>query len=716
MAILSKIRDRSAFLIIIVGLALFAFVLDPTSIQQFFSSVGVNDIGAVNGEKVDRESFAREVEAYSTRSGGRTSQLMAAETIWNRKVDELLYEQEMAKAGIKASEDEIWDAIIENNSINSSQLFEDEEGNFDERKLKEYIAELKENSKSNPEAWMGWIENENNIKEKIQRQEYIQLVKSGIGASLEEGKQKYQFENQKTDASYVYMKFSSINDTLVNVSEQDVRKYVKNHPKKYPTPEPMRSINFVKFEIEPSTSDEEKVKEQLESFIEDKQEFNGNQTLTIQGLENTTDYEEFFFNNESDISFNDVYLFENELPASIKDELIDAQASSVLGPYKEANYYKISKVLEITKIPDSIKYHQIAIPFTNSLESDSMKNKEEAKKTIDSIFNLVKYSKDKFTELAAEFNSGLAKQNSGDMGWTTKNRIFSRRFDKDIANFMYEESRKKIEIIESAYSYQIIRIDEERSFKNARKLATFARLIEPSEETENNVFLNAETFASNAGQQQTFEELAKEKDYKILAATNLKRLDENIPNLGQQRSMVTWAFNSDRKINDSNKFELDINGKRAYVVAQLSKKTDENDLDAKTLKDVEELLKNEQKRAIIVEKLQGDDLETIAKNNKLKVSEVLKVTWENPFISGVGREPGVVAALTVLPLNKISKPIEGQKGVLRALITNREMPIAVDSYEGFRAGIVNKRFNRSYKVTEVLKEKADITDNRVSFY
>ena len=58
MAILSKIRDRSMFLILIVGLALFAFVLDPSSIQQFFSASKVNSVGSVNGEEIDREKFA----------------------------------------------------------------------------------------------------------------------------------------------------------------------------------------------------------------------------------------------------------------------------------------------------------------------------------------------------------------------------------------------------------------------------------------------------------------------------------------------------------------------------------------------------------------------------------------------------------------------------------------------------------------------------------
>ena len=65
MAILSKIRDRSMFLILIVGLALFAFVLDPSSVQNFFSSSKINSIGEVNGDEIDREIIKKRAVIYA---------------------------------------------------------------------------------------------------------------------------------------------------------------------------------------------------------------------------------------------------------------------------------------------------------------------------------------------------------------------------------------------------------------------------------------------------------------------------------------------------------------------------------------------------------------------------------------------------------------------------------------------------------------------------
>ena len=80
MAILSKIRERSLFLIIVVGLALFAFVLDPSTLTDFFNSTKVNEVGEVNGETISRQEFATALENYRAQAGNRVSEMQAAKT------------------------------------------------------------------------------------------------------------------------------------------------------------------------------------------------------------------------------------------------------------------------------------------------------------------------------------------------------------------------------------------------------------------------------------------------------------------------------------------------------------------------------------------------------------------------------------------------------------------------------------------------------------
>ena len=164
MAILSKIRDRSMFLILIVGLALFAFVLDPSSITNFFSSNKVNAIGQINGEDVDREEFARQVEAYRSQSGGRATQMQAVNAVWNSMLSEKVFQSQLEKAGIVVGEKDIWDAMTALPEIQNSPLFKNDINLFDEEKLKEYIANMKDEAEAgNTQAWFNWLATEKNI-------------------------------------------------------------------------------------------------------------------------------------------------------------------------------------------------------------------------------------------------------------------------------------------------------------------------------------------------------------------------------------------------------------------------------------------------------------------------------------------------------------------------------------------------------------------------
>ena len=82
MAILSKIRDRSIALIAVIGLALFAFVLDPSTLTDIFNSTKVNEVGEVNGETISRLEYAEALDTYKTRINGEVSDMQAAKTVW----------------------------------------------------------------------------------------------------------------------------------------------------------------------------------------------------------------------------------------------------------------------------------------------------------------------------------------------------------------------------------------------------------------------------------------------------------------------------------------------------------------------------------------------------------------------------------------------------------------------------------------------------------
>ncbi|MDV7187612.1 peptidylprolyl isomerase [Lutibacter sp. TH_r2] len=720
MAILSKIRDRSMFLILIVGLALFAFVLDPSSIQNFFSSTKVNSIGSVNGEDIDREEFARQVETYRTQSGGRSSQMQAVNTVWNGMVSEKVFADQLEKAGIVVGEKDIWEAMVAIPNVQNSPMFKNEANLFDEEKLKEYIANMKADAEEgNSKAWLSWLATEKSIKVNLQRQAYTTLVSAGLGASLKEGERNYQFDNLKMDAQYVYVPYTSIPDSIVKITKGEVRDYIEQYPKKYKA-EATRSIQFVKFDINPSASDEEELKAKVATHIEDKEEYSNaaKATVKVPGLKNATNYEEFLINNRSDIALDNSYKFESQLPTAVKADIMGAELNAVVGPYKDAGAYKISKVVEITKMPDSVKSSHIIVPFIGTTRSTSTKTKEEAKKTVDSIFTLVKNNKAKYTEIADEVNTDGTKGKGGDIGWVRKDQAFSPNFDKDFANFIFKNKAGSIDIVETAFGFHIIKIEEQTKYQDAVKLATYGRTIEASEDTENSIFQNAETLASQLVDGGDLAELAKEKSYTVLSGLNLKDLAENVPGMGSQRSIVKWAFENDTEVGSSKRFDIDINGKRGYAVVVLTQKSDANgdELSSEVITKVRPILTNQKKAKLLADKMKGASLEEIATNNTTVVRNASSVSLASPLLSGVGNEPAVVGAMSTLPIDTTSEVIEGQKGVFIVKVTKREEPTSLDNYENFRKNIVNQLKSKSYQLNTVLEDKADVIDNRAKFF
>ncbi|MFK5959329.1 MAG: SurA N-terminal domain-containing protein [Lutibacter sp.] len=720
MAILSKIRDRSMFLILIVGLALFSFVLNPRSIQKFFNSSKSNSIGQVNGEDIGREEFAQQVETYKSKSGGRATQMQAVNAVWNSILGEKIFQSQLEKAGIVVGEKDIWEAMVALPEIQNSPLFKNEINLFDEEKLKEYIANMKDEADAgNTKAWTNWLATEKSIKQNLERQAYSSLVAVGLGASLEEGKRDYIFDNTKMDAKYVFVPYSTIPDSLGYVSKGEIKEYISENSKRF-KPEATRSLKYVKFDIVPSEKDDAEVKSIVEGFITDREEYSNaaKNTVKIAGLKNTTDYEAFINDNKSDLAIDNSYKFKNQLPATISTTIFEASVGDVVGAYKDNGYYKISKIIETRKLPDSVKSSHIIVPYAGTTRSTSTRTREEAKKTIDSIFALVKHNKAKFTQIANKINTDGTKGKGGDIGWVRKDQAFSPGFDKDFANFIYKNKAGSIDVVETAFGFHIIRIDEQTKYQDVVKLVTFARVIEASEETENTIFEQAETLASNLSEGKKIDDLATESNYKVKSAVNLKGLAESIPGLNNQRQIVKWAFNSERELNDSKRFDVDVAGKRGYAVVVVNGMTEEGGvvISSDILLNIRPELINKKKAALIKKTMKGATLEEIAKNTSTTIRTTSQVTLSSPLLSGVGNEPAIVGAISTLKLNEVSDKIEGAKGVFVVVVTKREPSVELENYETFRNKKVTMLKGRSYQLYQALQDAAEVIDNRSKFY
>lgn len=711
MAVLSKIRERSLFLIIIIALALFSFVLSGLFDGNLFNKNKTN-IGEVNGEPINREEFAQQVESYRTRSNGRSSNMQNVKNAWDNLVSEKLYKTQLEKSGIVVGEKDIWDAIVQQVSQYNNPQFLNEIGTFDQEKLKEYIATLQDNAEESEQSkaeWLNWLNFEKNIKTNLERTNYNSLINAGLGSTLNEGKNNYYFQNTNVNLDYVYVPFTSISDSLITVSKDEIKTYVKSHAKDFKVDE-SRDIEYVMFDIKATPEDEKEIETKMAQLINDREEYSNaaKSKVNLIGFKNANNIKEFFSDYGSDSPYDENYHTKNSISKILSENLLDKEINEVYGPYKENGVYKLSKIVNVKQMPDSVKASHILIPFIGTSTADPTVTKTEAQAKIyaDSILTVVKANKSKFETLAKEISVDKGSgAKGGDLGWFTYTRMIP-----EFRDYVFENKVGDIAVVKSQFGFHIIKIDGQKNHQKNVQIATFSHKILPSEKTENDVFEKAETFASDVSSGKDFAETGKEKNYVVRPVQYIEAIDDNIAQLGSQRPIVRWAFEEGTNEGDIKRFDID-NG---YAVIKLSKKN-KAELAIRG-KNVRQIILNEKKSALIKERSSGDALDEIAKQNNTSVRSAKAVSSSSPVFAGQGRFPEIAGVVTSLEENQLTKNIKGRSGVLFAKVTKKNLPADIKNYSSNKKNIERTLQNRNVQIYNAIKENAEIEDNRAYFY
>jgi peptidyl-prolyl cis-trans isomerase D len=279
-------------------------------------------------------------------------------------------------------------------------------------------------------------------------------------------------------------------------------------------------------------------------------------------------------------------------------------------------------------------------------------------------------------------------------------------------DFAFQNPVGTIDLVETEFGYHIVKIDDKRDLV---RVAHFSRAIEPSEETVNALFTEATTFEMAVSEDKKgYAEKAAAQNYQVRPVNKLNAMDENLPGLGAQRRIVQWAFNEQTQVGDVRRFDLN-NG---YAIAQLTA------THRKGLMPVEDasvqvlpILRKERKAARITSANQGKGLDEIASANGVSVASASALNVKSPTIAGAGREPLVVGTAVIMDSGKTSGLIEGESGVFKFEVTNKEVAPAMDNYAPYALNLQNSLGGRvNTEVYNALKEKAEIEDNRSVFY
>ncbi len=706
MAILENIRKRTTVLILIIGLALFAFVISGIFTSQDFSGGKVgSSVAEINGDEISIDAFRQQVERASRRSGPTTSSMQLVNNVWTQVERNTLFEQQIEELGIAIEQDQIINIIKASPGFTQNPQFLNESGVFDENKFRDFIAELKINA---PAQYQDWLQDEDAIIQGAREQAYLNLIKAGTVATLKEGELEYKLANDKVDIKYVRIPYTSIPDSTIIVSKKEISNYIEDHEKDYQQGR-ARDIQYVYFEEKPSETDEAEIKNNIKSLLDDTVEYNSatDRNDTIRGFRNTENLAAFLDRN-SDTKFDTIYKTKNELPAKFADTLMALKTGEIFGPYQDGDVFKISKMVN-RKPNGTVKASHILITYEGAERANPeiKRTKEEAEARAKELLKEATKTGTVFAELARDNSDGPSAPQGGDLGFFQEG-VMTPKFN----DFAFGNKVGHIGLVETEFGFHIVKVDEKQ---DVVQLATLSRAIEPSEETINTLFTEATKFEmASTSSNKPFSEVAKENNQIVRPVNKLSEMDENLPGLGAQRAIVQWAFNDDTELADIRRFNIN-NG---YAVVQLTGKY------KKGLMGVEDasatvlpMIRREKKAAKIMAANSGKSLEEIASSNNTNQSTATALTVKSPTIPGAGREPLVVGNAFALEQGATSGLIKGESGIFMVQVTRKEEAPKLDNYATYANSLKTSNAAKvNIAVFNALKDKATIEDNRAVFY
>ncbi len=687
MASLQRIRSHGALLLIIVGIAMLAFIMgDFMNSGSSFFNRSREYVGTIAGEKIHITDYenAREqlTEVYKIESGrndfDEETQANINQQVWQMMVAEHTLAAQAGIAGLTVTDEELSNLCIGENPhqlIRQRRVFADQSGQFNRIALIHFLANLEQaaedpeqaqNMKQAQTYWMYW---EKAVRLTYMQEKYTDLLKKLVGANQLDALQAIQAGNTTVSAQFVSKPYFAVADSLVKVSNADLKRLYNERKEQYKQ-EPNRTINYIAFDIVPSEQDFA----DAEKWINDlKEEFT------------TTDDIAGVTNSNSDILYSAQNFSENTIPAEYKDWAFQKgrKAGDVTEITFENNTYAMARLVENGySLPDSVQLRY-------TLLADAAQ----------------------FDSLQAAWKKGQYGE-AQELGWLTETAL-----PKEMAEKAFTGQKNSIFSLPYGTGLQVLQIMDKAAATPKVKLAILSRNVTPSSKTYAALYNEAKQFIVNYNTEDKFNEGAAEKNLTITPAYNVQKNANKVNDLKQSRPIIRWAFKA-KEGEVSDVFECG----EQFIVAVVSEIREGG---YRTINDVQgelraELLKDKKAELIKADLKDVTALEQAAQILDSEIQTAENISLNSTRFGAAGVEPAVIGAAVSLEENELSQPVQGKNGVYVLLATSKK----VSETEPDEAAIdrqiqqLSSRYTYSlpYQLINLVEEKADITDNRANFY
>ena len=719
MAIIGKIRSNQKILVVFIGLAMVLFVVDP---QTLFGggSRAEQPIGEIFGEEImDSEwKFNNRVEVASNNYRGQKQQygrdpvLTEQESeqiknqVWSQMIIDTLFQTEIAKLGIAVSPAELNESLLYGmkpattlqNQFSygtmNQETGQEENKVFVRDSLIKWLNKFINNSNQENKQQLKNLEDQL-TKERI-REKYIGMIKYGFIGTTEDANRNYTEAETSASVSYLYKNFPSVPDSVVNITEMDLKAYYEEHrgDKKWKQDVEMRSFNYVTIDVLPSNEDLNTAVKKLSKY---KGSFKTSQNDTLFVTNNSYSYNNRT-SNLSQVLPNDPYAGGN-FPIEMDNQILSASQGDVVGPFANGQEVLMVKIRETGTREEATAKN---IFFSTNGMQDDVKLKK--RKTLDSLFNIIKLDTSKFSELASIYSDDVvSKYNNAKHDWFQKGKIHA---DTKFESFCFEKPIGSFEIIETKNGLHIVQLlgRENRAFQ---LIAICDTKVTISKTTTKALYGEILSPLHLSIKKNGYDSAIEAAGLISMEAKNVRIDRPQMGNLPKSMSILKWAFNSE--IGSTMEGEL-IEGNTKYVLAYLTEAIHEGVPEFESIKSMmsPEVLKKK-KAEYISNQLAGySSLEDAADKIGGTISQAELRLSMNAFPAIPGNNPGVIGEIFTLTQGELSDIIVGENGVYVAALESKVIAVKSEDInvnkalvtEDIRSNIDNRLIQALYNFAE----------------
>ena len=712
MATLQKIRSKGPLLVIVIGLALFAFIAgDAWKVLQ--PHQGKQDVGEVNGEVLSAQDYQKMVDELSEvikLTNGLNSltedQLNnVKDQVWQSYVNNKLIAEQAEKLGLKVTDAEIQSIIDQGTHplLMQTPFRNPQTGMFDKDMLKKFLVDYANlNASQMPAQYVEYYQKmgafwqfvEKTLAQSTLAEKYQNLVTKSLISNPVAAEDAFNSRTEQSDLLLAGVPYSSINDSTVQVSDSEIKDRYNEKKEQFKQLVETRDIRYIDVKVVPSDADRKAVEKEVTEY--------SNQLAST-----TADFATFVRSTGSSVNYSDVPVSKSVFPADVASRLDSTNVNEVYGPYynQTDDSFNAFKLLAKVSSPDSIQFRQIQV----------YADTEEKTKTLaDSIYNALKGGAD-FAAVAKIYGQ------TGEATWVNAQSWEGSELDADNSKFintLLNQPVNELANLNMGQANLILQVMNKKSMQTKYKVAVVKREVEFSKETYNAAYNKFSQFVAQNTTIDSMVKNAEESGYTLMPRTDLSSAEHYVGGVRSTREALKWIFAA-KPGEVSPLYECGENDHLMVVALDKIHEAGYRDINS-----VAEMLRAEIRRDKKAEKIMEEmkKYNSIAQVKGMKdaVSDSVKhVTFSAPAYISVTRssEPVIGAVAAKTAANKVSAPIKGNGGVYMIQVYAKEKGSEKFDAKQEETTLTNMAVRiAGNQLINDLYQKAKVVDQRYLFF